>query len=212
MKSRSLVRLKCVQCSSEFQRTKSAVLVVMQGNQRRTLNFCGRECAVKARTTGVSMYPCAKCGKMVPRHPSDLRSKSVYCSRSCSAFVTNKIRTTGVKRSKGEEVLACMIRADFPTLAVRENVRDFLASGLEIDLLIEGKNVAIELNGPVHYTPIYGDERLSKIQSFDARKQRELQELGIILITVNITECSRRNKYHEFFSRYYPSHIKPLLE
>lgn len=125
-------------------------------------------------------------------------------------YNANILERTANQRSKAEDILFGMIVADFPTLNVLANDRETL-DGLEIDLYIPSANLAIELNGPVHYMPIYGDERLEQVQMKDARKHLELHQRGIRLLVLDISRLQTRKKTEAFLSEQYTDIIKPLI-
>jgi hypothetical protein len=104
-----------------------------------------------------------------------------------------------------------MIKQDFPALDLIPNDRSFLSSGLEIDIRIPKAKLAIELNGPVHYLPIYGDDRLAKVKSKDAYKLIEIHERGLNLLVLDISRLNSKKRQRVFLERYYQSDIKPLL-
>ena len=206
--SRALIQLRCRICHQEFTRPKNAVQVVLKGTQLRSLDFCSRTCAAAARVTGKNLHPCAQCGKSTWKPPSVIKkSKHVFCSQTCSGFFNNKKRTTGIRRSRAEVFLASLIRRDFPEINLEENTRSFLPSSLEIDILLPEIKLAIELNGPIHYLPIYGQEKLIFTQNRDIQKQIEIHAAGYALIIINI-QGIRADRTESFIERYYESHIK----
>ena len=76
-----------------------------------------------------------------------------------------------------------IILNEFPNLQIIENDRTTIKGGLEIDLHIPSKNVAIELNGPCHYIPIFGTKELEKTQNKDLIKQQNTSELIMKYLT-----------------------------
>jgi len=107
--------------------------------------------------------------------------------------------------------LCSLIRQDFPEIEVIQNDRDFLSSGLEIDVFIARCKIAIELNGPMHYFPIYGESKFRKIQYADSQKQLELQSAGYNLIVIDISAVGYFKKVRIVLENYYSTYIKPLL-
>lgn len=55
------------------------------------------------------------------------------------------------------------------------------AVNAELDIYFPDLRLAFELNGPLHYEPIYGPEKLSSIQTNDTRKFQACLEHGIEL-------------------------------
>jgi len=68
------------------------------------------------------------------------------------------------------------------------NSRELIPSGLEIDIYIKDVNLAIELNGPVHYLPIYGEEKLLSTQTNDEIKRREAIEAGYRYSIIDVAQ------------------------
>jgi very-short-patch-repair endonuclease len=55
---------------------------------------------------------------------------------------------------------------------------------LEVDMFVPDLKTAIEIDGPSHFTPVWGDDRLKKQQSADTVKQGLLINNGYVLIRV----------------------------
>jgi hypothetical protein len=56
--------------------------------------------------------------------------------------------------------------------------------GIELDFYFPDIRLAIEINGIVHYEPIYGPKTFERIQNADQQKIIKTSELGIELIIV----------------------------
>lgn len=213
LKAKDPVPLRCKACTNQFTAVKCAVLVAIKGNGSHTLDSCGRACAgqLKAKPPNVT---CEQCGHAFRKFPSEIKKAPLhFCSMSCACRYNNQHKRHGkIKRSKAEKHLEKLIRHDFPTLCLSVNDRSLLASGLEIDLLLPTLKIAIEINGPCHYHPIYGTEKLASIQNFDVQKQAELIPLKYQLLTFDISKSSRRGKSLLFIENAYLTTIKPLLK
>jgi dTDP-4-amino-4,6-dideoxygalactose transaminase len=70
----------------------------------------------------------------------------------------------------------------FPLLILECNNRNLL--GIELDFYFPEIRLAIEINGIVHYEPIYGSKTFERIQNVDEQKIIQTSELGIELIIV----------------------------
>lgn len=55
---------------------------------------------------------------------------------------------------------------------------------LQIDLFIPNMNVAIEIDGPSHFLPVWGDESLKKNKVYDNKKTGLILGKGLVLIRI----------------------------
>jgi very-short-patch-repair endonuclease len=88
-------------------------------------------------------------------------------------------------RSRGYEV-------DFHAMHLIPN------TNLEADLYLPVERVVIEIDGPTHFFPIWGDESLKRHQNADKLKNDKLLEYGFIVIRVkHLTKClTDKHKRH----------------
>lgn len=206
---RGLANLQCLYCNEPFFIEKHRV---QRSIQRGTGKYCSQTCARHARRTSKEVR-CANCETTFRKRGVELRrTGNHFCSRSCSAQFNNRHKKLGVsRRSKAEDYLCGLIRRDFPSLEIMQNDRALLSSGLEIDIVIPRLKLAIELNGPVHYFPLFGEEKLAKIQAADISKQMEMQSLGYSLLVIDISAYGYFKKVKAMLDEYYFSHIQPLF-
>ena len=54
----------------------------------------------------------------------------------------------------------------------------------EVDLALPVEKIAIEVDGPTHFLPIYGEEHLEKQQERDARKDEQVNAVGMSMLRV----------------------------
>jgi hypothetical protein len=156
---------------------------------------------------------CLNCQKKLQINDS-VQAVKKFCNHACSASFNNKHRTVSpdkIRRSRAEIFIHSKINENFPSLNIIPNDRK-LCDGYEIDLLIKEIKLAIEINGPVHYSPIYGEEKFKKIQNSDAEKAMVLNQLKYDLITIDIST----HKYWKIskikLEEYYATCIKPIIE
>lgn len=159
---------------------------------------------------------CEGCGKDVRRRESEIKKSKhgkSYCSKSCRMkhYNAHILVRSSTQRSRAEDYLFEMMVSDFPSLKIIKNDRSFLSEHLEIDLYMPDIRLAIELNGPVHYLPIYGDERFKRVQIKDAKKNLELHQKGVALLTLDISRLQSKKKTIAFLSAQYSEVIKPLI-
>lgn len=62
-----------------------------------------------------------------------------------------------------------------------------------MDFYFPTLRLAIELNGIFHYEPIYGEDKLEKIQSNDSQKAIRCNEKGIELCIIDSSTCKYLN-------------------
>ncbi len=75
--------------------------------------------------------------------------------------------------------------AEFPHLQMHCNKRDLI--NMELDFYFPQLKSAIEFNGIFHYEPIYGKEKLRRIQELDKRKIDSCSDIGVQLFVIDIS-------------------------
>jgi very-short-patch-repair endonuclease/DNA-binding CsgD family transcriptional regulator len=107
------------------------------------------------------------------------------------------LRVAAEQGSKIEhELWAGLIEAGFE---IEHHKTDLLPDEkLHIDLYIPSLCTAIEIDGPTHFLPIWGDERLKKTMLSDAKKTGILVSKGINIIRVKLlSKTVSQNKTEE---------------
>jgi MYM-type Zinc finger with FCS sequence motif len=167
---------------------------ITRGIRRNKKFLCSVECRNKDHSTSLKLN-CTNCGKIFLITPSQFkRSKSgnAFCSKSCSATYNNRHKTYGTRRSKLEIYIEEQIKKFYPNLNCEYN--STLTVGSELDLYFPTLKLAIQINGILHFQPIYGLERLAKIQKLDQEKRDKCKELNVNLIEINCSEDRNVNK------------------
>lgn len=196
-KSKDLVPVICEQCNKEFSKPKSEIMRAIKGS--RAVRFCSLICAGKFKTVKLSIASsCQQCGKETKKKKSALRKNS-FCSKSCAATYNNHNKTTGTRRSKLEIYIEQQLHLDFPELTLHCNEKTAIQS--ELDFYFPQLKLAIELNGIFHYEPIYGTDKLERIQNNDQQKLIKCYEQGIELCIIDTSSCKyltqkERDKYY----------------
>lgn len=98
-------------------------------------------------------------------------------------------------RSQAESILIDLLRFHFKKLKITTNDRSVLGRQ-EIDVFLPEIQFAIEIDGPTHSKPIFGQATFERMQEADARKSKKLDELGIKLYRVALPEKS--SDYYSF--------------
>ena len=182
-KFRDLLPVACSFCDKEFKITKRQIHIARKRNQIEV--FCSPQCHADSRNSQKEVS-CPICKKRFLKPMSQIRkSKNHFCSRSCNAIYNNHHNRKGQSRSKLEIWLEEKLPLLYPKLPIKFNTIDEIQS--ELDIYFPSLHFAIELNGIFHYEPIFGQERLGKIQSNDARKFQACIERHIELCIIDVS-------------------------
>lgn len=65
---------------------------------------------------------------------------------------------------------------------------------LEVDLYLPALRTVVEINGPSHYTPIWGEEALAKQQKADQEKRGLLLTSGFRLVNIRVLHKTSRTR------------------
>lgn len=179
--------LICQRCGKQFTRSNGRYNEAV----KKGWNFF---CSLKCRNTSYEKgeeFQCAECSEKVIKTPAQFRKTkfNVFCSKSCAANYNNKHKKYGTRRSKLERFLENQLKLNFPELRFFFNNRHTI--GAELDFYFPDLKLAIELNGILHFQPIYGKEKLLRIQEIDTEKRKSCFKSGIELI---IFDVSRENQ------------------
>jgi hypothetical protein len=207
-KSRQLLPCKCEYCGERFYKAKHELQYCIK-NSNQTI-CCSNKCSHKIiKTRSNITVKCEECGKEFERSRTWFnKSKHNFCSKSCAAKYRNVHKTTGCRRSKLEIYLETKLTEIFPDLEILYNDRKTLPSGLELDIYVPSLKLAFELNGPFHYIPVFGQEKLNKTQNNDYIKLKECQDLGINICVIDV---SKDVKFTEKSSEKYLEIIKSFI-
>jgi hypothetical protein len=173
--------VKCEQCDIEFYKAAH--------EQRKTKrNFCSKDCWAKFQFTQEEVI-CKHCSKLFYKRKSESKKTiNNFCSKSCAASYNNTHKSYGTKRAKLEVFLEEQIKEHYPELELICNQKTAIES--ELDFYFPILRFAIELNGIIHYEPIYGADKFEKIQNNDKRKIIACYEKDIELAIVDTSACS----------------------
>lgn len=184
-KSRDLIPLKCIICDTTFYRTKN--YIQSSTARGRSNDYCSNICWHK-KSNIQQEVECLHCKKIFNKKDYEIKkSPNHFCSLSCSITYRNAHKTTGYRRSKMEIFLEQQIEQFYPELGCLYNDHSVINS--ELDFYFPTLKFAIELNGIFHYEPIYGQDKLEKIQSNDNQKSIKCQQLDIEFCTIDTSSC-----------------------
>ena len=194
--------LQCYQCGHTFYQTKHQISKVKRKKAGVGCKYCCKSCQYNGQHK-IIITQCEQCNEPIIRTPSATRKqkkrcKHLFCSLSCAATYHNTHKTTGIRRSKLEAWLQMQLTHKFPNLAIEYNRKDIIGS--ELDIFIPRISVAFELNGIFHYEPIFGPDKLNKIQNNDNRKFQACLEHNIEICILDVSQMSyfKPNKAQKF--------------
>ncbi len=93
---------------------------------------------------------------------------------------------------------------------IKQNDREVLENGLELDIFIPEVMLAIEINGPTHYYNIFGELRLLRTELNDLKKKDRALELGITLKILDISKVTDKEVY-SIISDFLHNEVMPVL-
>jgi hypothetical protein len=189
-KGKDLIPFNCSGCGRLYYKSQRVSRqFIFKGYK---VGYCDNQCQNSVKKTSVS-EPCKQCGEIVVRTLSDRKAvKNVFCDSSCAATYNNSHKKHGTRRSKLELHLEEYIRKEYPDIELICNGKMAIQS--ELDFYFPQLRFAIELNGIVHYEPIYGQDKFERIQNNDKQKNICCYEQGIELAVINISKISYLTK------------------
>jgi YHS domain-containing protein len=176
--------VECKTCGKQVTKTNSRYNESIKNGWNF---FCSISCRYRYQEKG-KKFPCAQCGTPIRKTPAQIRQtiNNVFCSKTCAALYNNSHKGYGTRRSKLELFIEDRLRAEFPNLNIRCNTTDHI--GTELDFYFPELRMAIELNGILHYEPIYGQEKLERIQKNDLRKANGCLKEGVRLFVIDASD------------------------
>jgi len=185
-KSSDLLPCECYYCNKTFYLAKHQIQRILNPNRPNMGKYCNTKCEGRVLTKKI-MVKCGNCDKEFEKLQNQVkRSKNHFCSHSCAATYNNVHKTKGNRRSRLEIYLENNLKLLYPNLKMDFNQTN--AIDAELDIYIPILKMAFELNGVFHYEPIYGQNKLDKVQNNDNRKFQACLENDIELCIIDTTQ------------------------
>jgi hypothetical protein len=184
--SRQLLPLRCLHCTQTFFRTKHHIQTIIS-SQKATGCLCSKLCRNRyIHREKRKIVICEQCLEPFSKKRFQITStKHNFCCKSCAAKWNNTHKKHGTRISKLERWLQEQLPILYPSLEFNFNRTDAING--ELDIFIPSLKLAFELNGIFHYEPIYGAEKLAKMQTNDTRKSQACFERGIELCIIDVS-------------------------
>jgi hypothetical protein len=152
--------------------------------ERNKNNFCSHECYAKFQDKKLEVE-CLNCGIKFMKQLCEIKTrKKHFCSELCAKNL-QKFKDWSCNRSKLEIAIEKHFKIIFPFMYIRYNKTDI---GYELDIFVPCLELAIELNGPLHYKAIFGEEELLKRQKTDREKVVECRNRDIKLFVIDVSK------------------------
>lgn len=185
-KSTDKLPCECYHCGGIGYHQKNNIKLVLDGITPNDRKYCSTKCKYDASNKQL-IINCDNCQISFMKRQSEFKdSKKHFCSRSCAVTYNNKNKTHGTRRSKLEIYLEEQLSILYPNIEIHFNRKDTIGS--ELDIFIPSLNIAFELNGIFHYEPIYGVDKLNKIQNNDKNKFHLCSEHKIDLCIIDTSQ------------------------
>jgi very-short-patch-repair endonuclease len=127
-------------------------------------------------------------------------SMSIDDRQNILAKANSAVRKASKEGSKLEKfLLERLIQDGHKTIFHQEQ---FLSNTkLQIDLFIPTMNIAIEVDGPSHFLPVWGDDALSRNKNYDSKKEGLIIGKGLLLIRIQQTKDFSKTRAELVYSR-----------
>jgi very-short-patch-repair endonuclease len=113
-------------------------------------------------------------------------------------LANNSVRHTSKVGSKLEKFLLSELLAHGFDVEFHKE-QSLINTKLQIDLFLPKINIAIEVDGPSHFLPIWGEDALKKTQTYDSKKQGLILGKGLVLIRIKQTKDFSKSRSRLIF-------------
>jgi very-short-patch-repair endonuclease len=110
------------------------------------------------------------------------------------------VRATSKTGSKLEKYLLQKLLADGYKVDFHKE-QTLLNTKLQIDLFLPTHNIAIEVDGPSHFEPVWGDDSLNRNKKYDAKKEGLITGKGWGLIRIKQTKDFSKSRADVIYTR-----------
>jgi hypothetical protein len=146
--------------------------------------FCSLDCSYKYKDKRVKVS-CEVCNKLFLKQKFEIgRTKKNCCSKECSLLLAKFHKNWGSSRSKLEVAIEAYLKNNF-LFHIDYNKNKI---GYELDIHVPHLELAIEINGILHYKAIFGIEKLLRTQKTDREKVLECKKRNIKLVVINVSK------------------------
>lgn len=182
--------LACNQCGATSYHPRYVILRSIKNKKQNF--FCNQTCAKLFSTTARTII-CENCNNTFIKRMNQInKTHHNFCCQRCAAIYYNKHKTHGSRRSKLEKYLEENIKTEFPNLKVLFN--DNKTIGSELDIYFVELKLAIQINGPSHFKPIYGQKKFTRITELDLEKRKNCINMNIKLVEIDVSNDNSFNK------------------
>ena len=185
-KSTDKLAIKCEFCGKIFYREKKEIKYAEKPGNEKRCRFCCKKCGIMSAKNTI-IYNCDNCGRefYLQNHLNKTKGTHHFCSKSCSATYNNLHKIFGTRVSKLEAFLSKKLKEKYPSIKLLLN--DKTAIGSELDFYFPELQIAFEINGIVHYKPIYGEHKYKKIVENDLKKIEKCRKENIDLHIIDVS-------------------------
>jgi hypothetical protein len=114
-------------------------------------------------------------------------------------MANDAVRATSKTGSKLEKYLMDKLLADGHKVEFHKE-QTLLNTKLQIDLFLPTFNIAIEVDGPSHFEPVWGDDSLNRNKKYDAKKEGLIIGKGWKLIRIKQTKDFSKSRADVIYS------------
>lgn len=101
------------------------------------------------------------------------------------------LRIAGIEGSKAEKFLQKKLMENDYEVVLHK--KDLISGNYEIDIFLPELKTVIEIDGPQHFLPIWGEERLNKTIKYDSQKNGLLISAGYCVLRIKYL-CNQMNR------------------